>query len=348
MRARALRASTRFIVTAVFAQSTGSEQSIFLIDPRDPASICGSVLIIKSADTAGRGTDPMLKNDPELLIKILDDYSSGATHSLEMLAKRNFISTRTLFLWMRDKDIIVPEYMGRQNITFGAAMALARNVAKVIIVSRTLEAYVAEGRRVEVWHHGEPSYEDDEAAVLEEDLELREMLFGYRDGKKRDANGNRIVRTRIEFAPAALIEKYASANMPQIYGQKSEVTMKGNVSLGVTTIGQRAPLPPQVQAMLPGAIGPMGAGEITETVRVPQIAPTTDTPEVFEAEANLDAPVTAPEPERVIRDLPGVREKIAPPTKPVGFNEIPARQPRSEMERDLFARLASAREKAAQ
>ncbi|SIO24669.1 hypothetical protein SAMN05443247_03117 [Bradyrhizobium erythrophlei] len=284
----------------------------------------------------------MLKNDNELLIKILDDYCSGATHSLEMLAKRNGISTRTLFVWLRDKEITL-DYMGRENITFGEAMKMARNVAKAIIVSRTLEAYVAEGRRCEIFHHGRPQFEEDEALVaLGEDFVLN--VLGLPDMYKRDLNGNRIIATRIEYAPAALIEKYASSNLPGIYGDRREITMRGNVSLGVTQM-PAPPLPPLVQTMMTGET-------ITETVKL--AAPTTDTPEQFEVEPDPEVIGPAGEPEavemapepQIIRDLPP-KDFIKPATpKAIGVAEVPLRAPRSELERDLFSRLAAAREKA--
>lgn len=309
---------------------------------RLPSPLIAEVLTIKLADEQQERRIKMLKNKPEFLLQILNDYSSGITNSLEVLAQINGVSIRSLFVWMRDPTITV-DFMGREGITFGQAMTMARNVMKVVTVGKTLEEYVLRGREIQVWHGGAPSYLDDEEAILEEDLDVREMLYGYRDGKKRDANGNRIIATRIEYAPAQLIEKYAASNMSAVYGNKSEVTMRGNVGLGVTVVGQRPPLPPEVQAMV--------AGEITDMVKVkvPQIAPATDTPEQYEPEPNLDVPVTAPEPERVIRSLPGEREKIAPPTpKPVGINEIPERQPRSELERSLFDALRKARERAQQ
>ena len=275
-----------------------------------------------------------LKNDPEFLIQILDDYSSGVTNSLEVLAKRNGVHVRTLFMWMRDKSLTL-NYMGRENITFGQAMGMARNVMKAVTVGRTLEDYVLNGRRVESWHHGQPVFEEDEELVRFGEDFVKNVL-GLPDMYRRDENGNRVIATRIEYAPAQLIETYARANMPGVYGNKSEVTMKGQVSLGVTTIGTQRPLPPQVQAQIAGE-------KITETVK---LAPTTDTPERYEPEAEPVAPPAPPEAERVIRDVPSEREKIAPPTpKPMGYSEVPLREPRNDLERDLFAKLRTAKEK---
>jgi len=187
-----------------------------------------------------------LKTDKNLLMALLDTYTSGVTNSLETVAAMNGVSFRSVYSWLRDPEIILDEYMGEQNITFGKAMNLARNVSKVLTVGRSLEDRVLNGLRVQVWHHGQPSYQDDEKAILIEDLDLREMIFGYRDGKKRDSDGNRIIMTKIEAPPAQLVEVYARANMPAIYGHKTETTIKG-VELGVTVITNavRRPLPPE-------------------------------------------------------------------------------------------------------
>ncbi len=272
-----------------------------------------------------------------LLLQILDDYSSGASNSLEAIAIRNGIAIRTLFMWMRDENLIV-DYLGREGITFGQAMGAARNVMKIVTVGRVFEDYVLNGRKVEAWHHGEPSYVDDEQAILIDDLDTREMLYGYRDGKKRDADGHRIIRTRVEYAPAQLIQKFAESNMPKIYGNKSEVTMKGSVGLGVTTVGVQRPIPPDVLAKLE---------PVTETMSL--APPTTNTDEVFEAEEEIDE-VEQPEPEpveRIIRSAPTARETVAAATPaPVGVNEVPLRAPRNALEADLFDKLAAARGRA--
>jgi hypothetical protein len=277
----------------------------------------------------------MLKNDPEFLIKILDDYSSGATNSLEMLAQRNSISVRALFMWMRDADIKL-DYMGRENVSFGQAMGMARNVMKVITVGRTLEDYVLNGRRTEVWHHGEPQYLEDEALVaLGRDYAID--VLGYPDLYKRDENGNRIIRTRVEYAPAALIEKYAAANMPAVYGSKSELTVR-NLGTGVTTIGEQPPIPPEVQARLDG---------VTETRQIEAQPDEVDIldDEIEEFEAVPELRNAEPEPERVIREP---TEMIAPPTRPIPagwqaeWDKLAARSPVSQ---EIFDKLKVAREK---
>lgn len=295
----------------------------------------------------------MLKNDPAFLIQILDDYSSGVTNSLEVLARRNAVNVRTLFMWMRDKNLTV-NYMGR-DCTFGQAMGMARNVMKAITVGRTLEDYVLNGRRVEIWHHGRPQFEEDETLVALGEEFVRDVL-GLPDMYRRDANGNRILATRVEYAPAQLVETYARANMPAIYGNKSEVTMRGQVSLGVTTVGQRAPLPPQFQKA-PQAVEAV----ITET----KLLPVSDTPplEVYAAvdDPELDEmlgpePVAVPEPV-VYSDAPTERERVAPPQagsilakKPISPSwqaELDKLAARSPLERSIFDTLQQARDKVA-
>jgi hypothetical protein len=277
----------------------------------------------------------MRKNDPAFLLKILNLYSSGKLNSLERLADMTGISLRILFVWMRDKEITV-DFMGQKQITFGAAMAMARNVGKAATVTKVLEEYVLNGRRVEIYHHGQPVFVEDEALVrLGEDY-CRNFL-GLPDMLKRDADGNRVIATRIEYPPSQLIEAYARANMPSVYGNKSELTMRGSMSLGVTTVGVRAALPVQQPETI--TLAP-----VTETIK---LAPVTDTPEVFEAEPADDPVVMAPEPERVIREVPPKEYIAAPTPKPVGVDEIPMRQPRNDLERDLFAKLAEARARSA-
>ena len=64
-------------------------------------------------------------------------------------------------------------YMGEQNITFGRAMNLARNVSKAITVSRALEDRVLNGIKIEVWAAGQPSYLDDESAIRATDADFK-------------------------------------------------------------------------------------------------------------------------------------------------------------------------------
>ncbi len=268
------------------------------------------------------------KTDENLLLALLDTYTSGVTNSLETVASMNGVSFRSVYSWLRDPEIILDEYMGERNISFGKAMNLARNVSKVLTVGRSLEDRVLNGLKVQVWHHGQPSYQDDEKAILIEDLDLREIIFGYRDGKKRDSDGNRIIMTKIEAPPAQLVEVYARANMPSIYGHKTETTIKGDVQLGVTVVaGQRRPLPPEaIPYAKPEDL------DVVETVLL-------DAPgEVYEpidagldellgldgSSAAEDLAVTDTDPAEPVTAAPEPDEEVAAETGVLGRDGIPA------------------------
>ena len=268
------------------------------------------------------------KTDPEILIGILDTYCSGVTNSLGTVATMNGVSFKSVYTWLRDETLILDEYMGVENISFGKAMNMARNVSKALTISRSLEDRVLNGLKVQVWHHGEPSFVDDEQAILVEDLDLRETLFGYRDGKKRDADGNRIIATRVEAPPAQLVEVYARANMPSIYGNKNEVTMRGNLNLGVTVAGTRPPLPAEVLAQIApkpvtetNLLTDTTDGEVYEADSLddllgpdPVLAPTTDTPpEAYDPEPVAALPRASwPTSSPMIASAPTERETSPP------------------------------------
>jgi hypothetical protein len=278
----------------------------------------------------------MRKNENELLVSILDTLASGEVVALGPLAEMHGISVRTMFGWLKDGSVMV-EWQN-QTMTFKKAMQAARDVMKAVVVTQSLESYVARGRVSEIYHGGQPSFLEDEELVQLGEPFWRDVL-GYPDCFKRDADGNRIIRTRIEYAPAALIEKFAASAFPRVYSDKSELTLRGNVALGVSTIGVRAPLPPNVQAQL------ASAEPVTETrqlARPETEGPlgVTDTPERYEVEPES----AASEPEQD----PADDEVLPEPTpRPVGFAEVPAREPRNDLERDLFQRLEASRQRGA-
>jgi hypothetical protein len=239
------------------------------------------------------------KNDPDLLIAICDTLAGGLTLSLKEAARLNGTTAVSIWSWMQDPALIIPEYLGQQNITFGKAMKLARKAGVALAISETFENRIAVGGHFEkVWFQGQPTYIADERQVdLDEDMRL--MLYGFRDGLKRDENGNRIQHSRFVPAPAQLIEKFIEANAPKLYGQKSQLTVDSKVNLGVTVIGERSrPLPQPVQVV---------TQQITETVaREALEAP--DAVEQFEIEdaepveqysAEPEAQGDEPEPEPV-------------------------------------------------
>lgn len=262
------------------------------------------------------------KTDPDLLIRILDTYTSGITNSLQTVASLNGVSFASVYTWLKDPAIIIPEYMGEIDIPFGKAMNLARNVAKAITISRSLEDRVLNGLRVQIVHHGAFLYVDDEAAIRATDEDFKwgcEQGIFWPDKKKRDKDGNRIVATKIEAPPAQLVEVYARANMPAVYGNKNEVTVKGSLGIAVSTIGNQRPLPVQFQTP------PPQLEAITET------ASDDGEPETFEAENSLDellgvdpvSPATGTAPDVFVDAAP---EPIAPPP-PIAAEPVMIRDP---------------------
>jgi hypothetical protein len=258
------------------------------------------------------------KTDPDLLIRILDTYTSGITNSLQTVASMNGVSFASVYTWLKDPEIIIPEYMGEINIPFGKAMNLARNVAKAITISRSLEDRVLNGLRVQIVHHGAFLYVDDEAAIRATDEDFKwgvEAGIFWPDKKMRDKAGNRIVATKIEAPPAQLVEVYARANMPAVYGNKNEVTVKGNVGIAVSTIGAQRPLPVQFQTPPP----PPQLEAVTETA--------SDDGEVYSEAASLDEllgvePATDTPPDVYVDAAP---EPIAPP--PIEPDPVMIREP---------------------
>ena len=279
----------------------------------------------------------MRKSDPDFLKRICDLYASGYSNSLRQIADKMGVGCATLYMWMRDPEITLDEWMGEQNISFGKAMTMARQVATFVTVSESLEEFVRAGRKVQVFHHGVPSWVADELFARSTPAEQKDLValgVCWPDGLKRDAQGNRIILTKVELAPSDLIQKFAAATMPKIYGAKLEVTSKdGGATTGVTTIGERRPIP---SAFLPfaskkdledSAVEMISDGGDPEVFSEPDealddllgpdpvLAPTTDTP----------APMFDPEPSPYLEPLPVetviVNRESLPP------NYIPTPQP---------------------
>lgn len=197
-----------------------------------------------------------IKNDTALLTRFCYFIASGRTHALTTAcelfsaSEERKIGWDRVYEWMRDPNLILPEFMGEKDITFKKAMTIARKCAAIAAVTQSLEDKVANGVKSLVWAHGgEPSWEDDEYAMRLTEEEFKDALamgIVWPDKKRRDSNGNRIQRTRIDPAPAQLVEMYARSQMRRIYGDKSEINVKGGMNLGVTVMGQTARrLPPR-------------------------------------------------------------------------------------------------------
>jgi hypothetical protein len=169
-----------------------------------------------------------IKTDIPFLTALAYRLAEGDIVSLVELCRRvsneedRTVSWASVYSWMRDPSIILPEFMGQTDVPFKKAMNIAKKCARTAVISRSLEDRVLNGTEIQVWHHGVPAYVDDEELIrLGWDF-CRDVL-GLVDMKKRDADGNRIIQTRREPAPAQLVETYARAHLPNVYGLKSEV-----------------------------------------------------------------------------------------------------------------------------
>jgi hypothetical protein len=232
------------------------------------------------------------KSDTAFLIELCDTYAGSGTLSLSETARRCGTTRVSLWTWMNDPTLTI-EYMGRE-VTFGQAMKMARRCAIAMTISSALEDRVANGHYETVWFQGQPTWVEDERCVGIDDPDIRELLGFPRDGLLRDENGRRVQQRRHVPAPSQLIEKFAEANAPKLYGAKSKLEIDNRISLGVTTIPQRvAPSPAPVQVL---------AQQITETVASetgesfePEDAEYQQQPEIQGSEPEA-APAPAPEP----------------------------------------------------
>jgi hypothetical protein len=233
------------------------------------------------------------------------------------------VSWSSIYEYMRDPNIILPEFMGEKNLTFKKAMNMARKCATVSIISQSLEERVLNGTLEEVFHHGQPTWVEDEELVLFGEKFALDVL-GMPDMYKRDADGNRIVRTRRVPAPAQLVAEFARANMPGVYGTRSEVTMRGQVNLGVTVLG-RDGARHNSELIAKPILGRVIEQDVVETMLL-------ELPEPVETYVPIE-----PEPEPV----------PVPPVAPVAvaFDDAPRRPARSPLEQSLYNALDEAKAK---
>lgn len=276
-----------------------------------------------------------IKSDTALLARFCYFVAEGKTLSVTSACalfsaqeeEERAITWPSVYGWLRDPTIILPEFMSEVDITFKRAFTIARKVAAIAAVTNTLEDKVANGVKSLVWAHGgEPSWTDDEYACSLSEADFKDALamgIVYHDKKRRDADGNRIQRSRVDPAPAQLVEMFARSQMRRIYGDKSELAIKGNVNLGVQVLGRSTGRP----------FSPPRAIPMVEVIEQPSVVETT--PEMLAIEYN-DA-------EKV-----PVESYVAAP--PVSANEaalmLRATQGRTQMERDLSQRALDAMRKA--
>jgi hypothetical protein len=260
-----------------------------------------------------------------------------------------------------DPAFIIP-WLGRE-MQYAEALAIAQRFAYREMRARA-ERYVIHGRPRRTLAGGQFVIKLDRKALAITDPDIRELLGYHREAYDLDADGAVQWVEEVETAPAGLVEIFLRTFPDLQTTTNTNLNVKGGLSLGVQVAPKvdyrrdapPIPPPPPMPALevlpdpaladgddLADLLGPdPGPGDVTDTepneYEEPELEPAATLP---------DAEGTTGEPEPVmIRDLPSEREKIAPATpKPRGFDEVPERQPRNDLERDLFAKLRAAREK---
>jgi hypothetical protein len=287
----------------------------------------------------------------EKLGEALELISKGITRPTK-IAKAMGISYRSYCGWMvksnaGDEKFLVT-FNGEQQ-QWARAITLATKLALFELRGMILEESVFGYDEIQT-KDGQVVWAIDPAAAAlpEED---REWL-GYRKDALLEVDGKLQPVVIKRKAPFAQQIRLLEAAFPDLRpSQTINQNINGAVQVGVGfaqkvdySKGPPAVPPPPPRPELPAPVdaefsevdAELEDGLVPVPVPVPPVT----------ININLQAEAEA-EPERVIVSAPTEREKIAPPTaKPIGVAEVPLRQPRNDLERDLFARLAAAREKA--
>jgi len=300
--------------------------------------------------------------DKEKMYEALELVSRGITRPTRC-AKALGMSYRSYSDWLlrsnRGDARFLIEFRG-ETMQWAKALTLATNLALLELRGMLLEESIG-GYLEEQTRDGGPVWSPDPVASAIDDPEVRVML-GYRaDGLLVDDRGALVkhkVRKKSPFAQQIALLRAAFPDLRETQTVNQNVNLNGNVTVGIghakrADYSQEPVIPPppdipqlevidasftEVDPDLEDLLGP-----------VPQPAPTNITiapePEPDE-DVQPSAPSRPVDAERTIREATPPEWKAAPPTpKPVGIDEAPARAPRNDLERDLFAKLAVARGK---
>jgi hypothetical protein len=310
----------------------------------------------------------MTKKSPETLVAICNTIASGVM-SYAAAARLNGVSVDSFWRWIKrsqrneDPDLII-EYLG-ELVPFASAINAARRIALHEARGRMEQRSIL-GHDEPIFYNGMPTWQPDPVTVGWTEDE-REALGFERDGLLRE-NGKVVQNVLHHVPPVALQLRVAEMAFPKEYrpGVNNSVdvthTVTGSKHIGPVNyaLGPPAvPPPPARPAKLP-ALEVLGG---VDEIEIPEIDPDEDDIDLAEmlgegpsSETDpAEAPSAEPVPdgeaatgENVIRDVPTERETIAPPTPtPRGYAEVPEREPRNALERDLFQKLREARERAA-
>jgi hypothetical protein len=297
-----------------------------------------------------------VKHSPEKLQTIVHLIERGVM-TKKKHAQAVGVSEDTVSAWQfrsnaNDAAFIIT-YLG-EEMQFAKAMAIAQRFAYRELRANA-EQFAILGRKRRTTFQGQfvPKFDPVAFALSRED---REWLGYHPDAYALDENGAVLWNEEHIDAPVGLLERFLGTFPDLQTTTNQNLNVKGALTHGVQIVpkpdySKEAPtIPPAPPVPMLEVIAPEEVVEDSlEDILGPE--PVAIEEQDFEAPEDVQptAASRADDPtDRTIRDVPP-KDFIAPPTpKPVGYFEVPQRAPRTDLERDLFARLAAAKEKAQQ
>ena len=199
----------------------------------------------------------MTLKSPQIMAEICDLHAGGL--SFNNCCAKVGIANRTGHLWLKqsreDDPSTVIVYLDTE-MQWWRALSISRQL-RYFTMLETFEARMVSGDETPVFFAGRPQFQDDEAQVgLDEDL--RELLYGHRDGLLRDAQGRRVPLVMRTPAPVAGVTRALAVAYPE-WTEKSKVEQTVIQTQGVMTprpvegppvLLERPPMP-QLEALEP-------------------------------------------------------------------------------------------------
>ncbi|WP_338830441.1 hypothetical protein [Bradyrhizobium sp. 27S5] len=302
--------------------------------------------------------------EPQKLYDALELISKGLTRPTK-IAKAMGISYRSYCQWMvrsnsGDEKFLV-EY-NDETMQWARAITLATKLALFELRGMVLQEAIYGYDEIQtkdgqvVW-----AIDPAAAAMSEEDREV----FGYRKDALLEIDGKLqpvVIKRKAPFAQQIRLLEAAFPDLRPTQIINQNVNLNGTVGVGLVPkfdyskgppAVPPAPLMPELPAPVDADFSEVDDDDLSDLLGPePKPAPVNINvmPEINVTLPNEDVQPTpeAPRPitDRTIRDIPP-KDFIKPATqRPVGYSEVPLRAPRNDLERDLFAKLAAAREKA--
>lgn len=298
------------------------------------------------------------------LDEALELISNGVTRPTK-IAKAMGISYRSYCAWMvlsnrGDERFLVT--FNDEQMQWARAITLATKLALLELRGMVLQEGIFGYDEVQTKDGQVVWALDPVAAAMSEDE--REAL-GFRrdalleiDGKLQPVT----IKRKAPFAQQIRLLEAAFADLRPTQTINQNTTINGTVGVGIAPKADYSKGPPPIPPPppMPELPAPTDAefSEVEDDDLADILGPTPQ-PVPINVNINLNAEDVRPTPEqllaetdRTIRDLPTEREKIAPATPPtqraIDANEVPLREPRTELERSLFDALRRSREKAQQ